>query len=163
MITSDNYFLGNNLFPTESPRSFLTYNLSWNSYFLAPQRVSSRLSSKSIFPFKSPIDFLGCHVNNIPLTTSSKNIQRRNHFSTELIHISYFPPRKLFLWPSRPACHLWTVKILSLVVSQLVKSIITSELTDNQVLSFSPARTFLYRYVQFVTSEWQGSESSNSQ
>ena len=35
---------------------------------------------------------------------------------------------------------------------------ITSEPTDNQVSSFSPVGTILYRYVQFATSERQGFE-----
>jgi len=42
------------------------------------------------------MDFLGRHVNNITLTTSSKNIQRRYQFFTELIHKSYFPQGDYF-------------------------------------------------------------------
>ena len=93
MITSDN-FLGNNLFPTESPQSSLTYNLSWDSYFLAPQRVFGRLSSKSIISKSiiSPMDFLGCHVNNTPLTISYKTILRRYQFSTQFMMKTLIPP-----------------------------------------------------------------------
>ena len=39
---------------------------------------------------------------------------------------------------------------------------ITSELIDSQTLSSSLMQTFFYRYVQFVTSEWQNSKSGNS-
>jgi len=87
------------------------------------------------------MDFPDCHVNNIPLIISSKNIRKRYQFFTEFMIKPYYPPKGLFLLPSCPACHLWTVKILSLVVSQSVMSIITSEPTDNQVSSFSPVRT----------------------
>ena len=74
MITSDN-FLGNNPFHIESPQSsfchvndYLDIKSLMEFIFLTPQRVSGRLPSKS----KSPMDFLGCHVNNTPLTISSK-------------------------------------------------------------------------------------------
>jgi len=40
---------------------------------------------------------------------------------------------------------------------------IISELTDNQVSFSSPVGTPLCRYILFITSERQGSESGNSQ
>jgi len=79
MIISDN-FLENNPFPVESPQSYfyhvndyLWHIISYGIHFLTLQRVSSRLPSKSIISLsKSPIEFPGCHINNITLTISSK-------------------------------------------------------------------------------------------
>ena len=113
MITSDN-FLRNNSFPTESPRSsfchvndYLWHIISYGIHFLTPRWVFGRLPSKSIISlYKSPMDFPGCHVNNIPLTISSK------WFPKEMP----IPPAEPLFLLSCPACHLWTVEILSLVV-----------------------------------------------
>ena len=70
------------------------------------------------------MDFLGCHVNNTPLTISSKKYPKGISIFHEIYDQTLFLPMGLFLLPSCPVCHLWTVKIPSLVASQSVMSMI---------------------------------------
>jgi len=149
MITSDNFFLGNNPFPAESPQSsfyhvndYFWHIISYGIHFLTRQRVSSILPSKSIiFLSKSLMHVPGCHINNIPLTISFK------WFFKEILIF----PQNLWSNPISPSgiTSFTVMSSLSPLNGRNSKlggfSIsyvhVTSELTDSQVSSSSPVGT----------------------
>jgi len=70
------------------------------------------------------MDFLGCHVNNTPLTISSKKISKGDINFSRNLWSNLISPDGIISFTIIPACHLWTVEILSLVVSRSVMSIL---------------------------------------
>jgi len=148
MITSDN-FLGNNIFPTESPQSsfchvndHLWHIVSYGIHFLTPQRVSGRLPSKSIiFPFKSLMDSLGCHINNTPLTISSKLHPKEISIFHRIYDQTLFPSVEFFLFTIMSSLSHLNGRNPELDGFSIDYVHVTSQLIGNQVSSSSPLGT----------------------
>ena len=110
---------------SKSPRSSLTYDLLWDSYFLTPQRVFGRLSSKFINSLPCPQWTLFVVMLTIYLWQFLPKIFEGDiNFPRKGYDQTLFPLRELFLLSLCPVCHLWTVEILSMVSSQSVMSIL---------------------------------------
>jgi len=147
---------------SKSPWSSLTYNLLWDSYFLTPQRVSSRVSSKSIISLLSPQwTFLVVKLIIYLWQFLSNNIQRKFQFSHGVYDQVLFPPVEFFLFTVMSSLSPLNGRNPKLGGFSIGYVYITSELIDSQVSYSSPEGTTPLPLCPVAASEPQSSESSN--
>jgi len=157
--------------PSKFPQSsfcyvndYLWHRISYGIQFLTPQWVFGRLSSKSIIFLFSPQWTLLVVTLTIYLWKFlPNNVRRRYQFSHGVYDQVLFSPVEFILFTVMSSLSPLNGRNSELGGFSIGYVHITFELTDSQVSSFSQVGTTPYRYVQVITSERQGSESSNFQ